>query len=410
MQITDQEEKQRQMTPVGLPSQPLEADPDHNGTPLLSVAEADAILSKAAAEIERQLLATRKRTASTTLADGLEILWLVAVLCGGLVGMTWLCLTYPHTLVILYAKTTPATITVTLGLATRPLAPVTVTRSQTAPTTGTGHQDATQARGNLTFYNGSFTPTTIEAGTIFPASDGIQVVTTETITIPPGNPPTYGEATVPAHAMQAGGKGNLNAGVLHTTVSSDVLVKNSQFTGGSDARNFQAVAPVDLDRLRRTTTQLVNQTIQHAFIFRPGETVQETSCTMQTTANHTSGEEASQVTVNVSATCQGVAYRQDVFQHQATVAFTQTRPAAHYHTIGSVQTTIQSTSPFVVTIRGQWVYTFSADYEQSLAEKIVGATPTQARTVLLQTGVIADASIPGKLPPDGYIDFLVLVG
>jgi len=65
--------------------------------------------------------------------------------------------------------------------------------------------------------------------------------------------------------------------------------------------------------------------------------------------------------------------------------------------------TITTATPLTVSVHGRWVYTFSPDYTESLAEKIAGTTPSQARTLLLHTGVIADASIPGKLPPDGSL-------
>jgi hypothetical protein len=112
----------------------------------------------------------------------------------------------------------------------------------------------------------------------------------------------------------------------------------------------------------------------------------------------------------VSSTCRGIAYRLDDLIRKATAAFMTTRPGAHYHLVGPVQATIQRAAPVTVSIRGRWTYTFSLDYQESLAEHIAGTTPSQARHLLLHTGVIADASIPGKLPPDGsLIDFLVLV-
>jgi hypothetical protein len=403
-----QEQANEQTTPTLPTSQP--------GAPVSMVEtsenddDPDVIFMKAVAEIDTQPLAKVKprRTGTLTIADVLEIGVLVSVLCFGLLGSAYLALTYPHTLVILYVKEQPASITVALDLATRPLAPITLTRSQTAPTTGAGHQNATQAGGQITFYNGSFTSKTIDAGTLFTAIDGIQVMTNETITIPPGNPPTYGEATVPAHAVPTGRKGNINAGAINTTVSSDVLVKNSQFTGGSNARDFQAVAQADLDNLTTATTQLVNQQILLAFILRPGETVHETSCTTKTATDHAIGAEAHSVTLTIVKTCAAIAYNRQQLESLATAAFTQTRPGVNYHLIGGVLTSLHTVSPLFMTIHGKWVYTFTPDYQQYLAEKIAGATPFQARKVLLQTGVISYASVPNTLPPAGFIDFLVL--
>jgi hypothetical protein len=122
------------------------------------------------------------------------------------------------------------------------------------------------------------------------------------------------------------------------------------------------------------------------------------------------GAEAARLTVTVSSTCQGLAYRLDDLSRKATAAFLTTRPGGNYHLVGRVQATIQRAAPVTVSLQGRWMYTFSSDYQEALAERIAGTTPSQARQRLLHTGVIADASIPGKLPPDGsLIDVLVLV-
>ena len=149
---------------------------------------------------------------------------------------------------------------------------------------------------------------------------------------------------------------------------------------------------------------------QTAFTLRPGEQVQPTNCHTITTANHKVGDEAQSVTLTGVKTCSAVAYNSQQLESQATAAFTHTKPAANYHLVGSVQTTVQSVSPVFVTIRGKWAYTFSPDYEQLLAQQIAGDTPAQARKALLGTGIIAYASIPNTLPPAAmYINFLVLV-
>jgi hypothetical protein len=116
------------------------------------------------------------------------------------------------------------------------------------------------------------------------------------------------------------------------------------------------------------------------------------------------------VTVRTSKTCSAVAYSQDELTREATAAFTQTKPAANYHIVGSVQTTLHSVSPVSVTISGKWAYTFSPDYEQLLAQSIAGDSPAKARKVLLRTGVISYVSIPSTLPPALYINFVVLEG
>src|SRR5437016_4757813 len=46
------------------------------------------------------------------------------------------------------------------------LSPITLTHSQSVPTTGRGHQDARAATGFITFYNGQLQSITVAAGTI----------------------------------------------------------------------------------------------------------------------------------------------------------------------------------------------------------------------------------------------------
>lgn len=264
----------------------------------------------------------------------------------------------------------------------------------------------------MTVFNGSFSSQSIPIGTVFTGSDGVKVATSEAVTVPAAQPPQFAQVQVTAYALTTGSNANIAAGDINLALTGDLLVKNlTAFTGGRNARTYRAVAQYDLQQVTTATTQQVQQTLPQAFTLGEGEGLYETSCSTKTAADHAIGAEAATLTVTVSSTCQGIAYSLNELTHKATAAFMITQPGAKYHTSGSVQTTIQRSAPLTVTIHGRWAYTFSTDYKESLAEKIAGATPSQARKLLLRTSVIADASIPGKLPPDGsLIDFLVLVG
>src|SRR5258708_26157208 len=98
------------------------------------------------------------------------------------------------------------------------VSPLTLRQSQTVPTTGHRHQDARQATGTLTFYNGQLNQVTVPAGTTLTASDGIQVITDQDAPIPPESQtitPTLGQATVLAHAVTPGSKGNIPTGDIN---------------------------------------------------------------------------------------------------------------------------------------------------------------------------------------------------
>src|SRR5712692_7156349 len=101
--------------------------------------------------------------------------------------------------IIPQVQTVSTTATISVGesgadIYGRLLSPLTMSQSQTTQATGRGHQDATRASGSLTFYNASFSPQTIPAGSIFLGGDGIQIATSATITVPANNPPQDGLA------------------------------------------------------------------------------------------------------------------------------------------------------------------------------------------------------------------------
>jgi len=83
--------------------------------------------------------------------------------------------------------------------------------TQTVPATGKGHIGPRQARGTLTFYNAATYAQTVASGTALTGADGVQVVTDAPALLPAGNPPLFGIAAVPAHAVEAGPQGNITA-------------------------------------------------------------------------------------------------------------------------------------------------------------------------------------------------------
>jgi hypothetical protein len=240
MQETEQEQKQP-LAPADATSEPLSPA----SVPRIDTPDDDPeeIFLNAIAEIDTQPLPPPQQSQ--------EVYWPLVILtllfffsfAGGTVIAL---LTYPTVTIDVVPVTRSVTLTMPLALPTRTLALVTLTRAETAPTTGHGHQDARPARGTLTLFNGLFTAQTVPIGTVFTGADGVKVATEAAVTIPAGNPPSYGQATVEAQALQAGSRGNLAAGDITTTVSSGVLVKNRPFGGGRDARDFQAVAQPDL--------------------------------------------------------------------------------------------------------------------------------------------------------------------
>lgn len=327
-------------------------------------------------------------------------------------GAVLALLTYPTVTIEVVPLTKQASLTTPLAFPTRTLAPVTLTKSETAPTTGTGHQDARQATGTLTFYNGLFTIQSIPAGTVFTGQDRVKIATDQRVTIPANSPPVDGQATIAAHALSSGPGGNITAGDITTTIVDGVLVKNNPFSGGRDARSFQAVAQQDIDRLTSALQSTLRQQLPQAFGLRPGEAVQPTNCRFTISQNHQTGAEAQTVTVLAISTCTGIAYNIEQMSQQAIALFThQTAPGANYQLVGEVQVQLVSVAPLTVSCRGLWAFSLSQDYEQFLAQKIAGDSPQQARKYLLQTGFLTRATVPDKLPQDpAHIHFQVFIG
>jgi hypothetical protein len=97
----------------------------------------------------------------------------------------------------------------------RTLSAVTMSQEQTAPTTGKSHEDAQPGCGLITFYNAAPYAQTIVAGTLLTGSNGVQVVTEQSITVPAAVMPTEGQASVPAHTTTTGPASNIQAGDIY---------------------------------------------------------------------------------------------------------------------------------------------------------------------------------------------------
>lgn len=325
------------------------------------------------------------------------------------------------------ALTTSATFPIGTGpgdVTGRVLPVLTLSQSQTEQATGRGRQDARPASGTLTFYNGSFSSQTIEAGTVYTGSDGVQVATDQTVTVPaaiPGNPPQFGQAFVSAHAIQTGANGNIQAGDISVTTST-LQVKNSQFQNGQDARDFTYVTKSDLQQAIYALTSQVQLSEQGALSgqLQQGEALSILPCKPSAISNHQSGEEARSVTVTVSARCRGVAYEENSLQRAALqlVHSRLTHLNTHYQLIGAIQitqraTTLQNGSAtLTASLHGVWVYQMN----KAQIKTLVAGKPRLAAIQLLsklpgvQKVSIAGISENSPLPDDlSHIHLLIYV-
>jgi len=309
----------------------------------------------------------------------------------------------PTVTITLIEKVQPVTLSSTLHVG-RVVDPITLSQSKTTPTTGHGHQPATRAVGTLTFYNGLFTSQFIPQGTIFTGSDGIQIATSESVTIPANNPPQDGQATIPAHAVNEGTSGNIAAGDITITINNELLVRNSQFHGGQDERDFKAVTQADINILStmlKTSLQISMQATLESQVHN-GESLQPFPFTPTTTTDHRAGDQALTVAVTVSVTCSGVSYDTKTLHDQATKLLSNQalkHLGAGYTLYGDaqIQVTRATINPTLLsfTATGTWVYEVTSQVQEQIKTQVLGKSKQTALQILTSLPGIKRATIDG---------------
>jgi hypothetical protein len=306
----------------------------------------------------------------------------------------------------------------------RLLPPLTLTQTKTAPATGKGHQDAEAAMGMITFYNGLFTSQTIAAGTTLNGSDGVQVVIDQLAVIPAAlatTPPTYGQVTVSAHALEPGPQGNIPVRDINQACClPSVLAQNSAaFQGGQHERDYTVISREDIDQGVASLTTTLIQSEHAAFTVQlaTNEALATPPCRRTVTADHQAGAEAATVTVTVSEQCTAIAYDAAVLRERATQVLAHElaqRVGTHYSLVGAVRVSVlyariidqrREVARMNANIEGTWIYQFSQQQLQRIKQLIAGKTPSQAVRILLGLPEIQRATIAGlgenrSLPKD----------
>jgi hypothetical protein len=360
---------------------------------------------------------TEKREPIDPLLCATGIFFLILIL-SSLLFQVYMVLNPPIATVTIVPKSQSITLQETLQLG-RLVSSITISQEATAPTTGKGHQDAKQARGTITFYNGQLNSVTVPAGTMITASNGVQIITDQDVTIPAldtaANPPTVGQRAVSAHAINPGGRGNIPAfDINQPCCSASIIAKNvTPFTGGQDTRNFQTVARRDIDTTATTLKTTLAESMQGALQaqLRPGEALQTLPCTPTLSADRHIGQESVSVKVTVSETCSAAAYNTDALVSKATdLVSHQARQqlGTGYSLIGTVQVTIaqatvtHTTATLIFSCQGTWVYALSQQAQMQIKHLIAGKPRQEAIKLLVAMPGIETATVEGddqtKLP------------
>ncbi len=308
-----------------------------------------------------------------------------------------------------YILLNPFTVTITLAARSQQLSlrgtlqlgrvlnPITLSQSQTTPTTGHGHQDAKSATGSITFYNGQLQSVFVPAGTLLTGNDGEQVETSQDATVPAESqsiPPALGLATVSAHAVIAGAQGNIATGDINQGCCATAIkaVNTASFSGGQDERDFQTVAKSDITTTAAPLKATLAQSVQGALRgqLHANDGVVTPSCTTTPMSDHQPGQEATTVKVTVSETCSAVAYNSQQLESSVTQLLTAQatmKLGAGYSILSNPQITVTQATParqvtLSFTSVSTWVYALSSAQQQHLKAIIAGKNTQQALQLL----------------------------
>ncbi len=284
----------------------------------------------------------------------------------------------------------------------RSLSVSTQPQSKTVKATGTGTTTGTHATGILTIESFSGAQT-FNTGMVLKNEEGastLSMMLDATVTVA-----SSGTATVPAHVVQVGTKGNIAseswcAPVCGASPGGSWRAYNtSPFSGGQDPQPYTAVQQSDIDdavsALETNNTPNAQQVLQEQ-VHANEHFVGTPTCNPNVTKDHAAGDEANSVMVMVTFTCTGEVYDQQGALAMAKQWLKQDgakNPGASYALVGNVVATqigaqISDANQGIISVsvaaEGVWVYKFSDAQEQVLAKLIAGKKKATAQSLLSQ--------------------------
>lgn len=281
--------------------------------------------------------------------------------------------------------------------------------SRVVSTTGTQTIPGTQARGTLFFDNSSHQSFILQSGTQFMASDSVQVVLAQAVTIPPRQDGVDGTISAPALAAAAGAAGNIGAGALASTCcNNQVVVSNSQaFTGGTNPRTAHIVTQADLNSAQNALTPGLEketlQKIQRQFAaseVRAGSPV----FSVVSSSDQPVGARSNTVTVQVSVTATEIVYNAQAARQMALQLLGEKaaqNPGDNYRpnsppVVATPVVTAQEKNGAIylsVSVHGVWFYQISQQQIDLWRQSIKGATSQLAQAFMKQQPGVASVTI-----------------
>ncbi|EFH90048.1 baseplate J/gp47 family protein [Ktedonobacter racemifer] len=296
---------------------------------------------------------------------------------------------------------------------------ITMSQARTGATTGKTHQDAQAAHGSITFYNSATYAQMIPAGTLVTAANGIQAATDQDVTIGAASYPTFGQASVSAHAIVAGPAGNLKAGAIYGPCCRvNISAVNGAFRGGLDARDYQTVTQRDIDIVAEVLKTGLDQGTEAALQaqVQGSETLATPlHCQQRADPDHRPGEEATTIHVTLNETCTGIAYQTQPLHALLTQAINVQavrQLGAGYAPNGDTQVTAkaQGTNRIQAIGTSRWVYQFTQAQQEQIKGTIAGKSQAQTKTLLLAQPGVQSVSFSGNttLPDKQGIRFVIV--
>jgi serine/threonine protein kinase len=285
-------------------------------------------------------------------------------------------------------------------------------QTKTVPASGHGHQNATAAKGTLTFSQVGQN-SNIQTGQTLTGFDGIQIITDQAFSINVGQ-----TIDVSAHAVNAGSCCNIGAfdinyqanviDVLTNQTKTTVFVANKQpFSGGQDAFDYNFVKQSDIDSVANTFVNQLTKDAQ-AGVEKQVKPNQQPAVDMQCKPNikpnHKVNDRVDNVTVNVAVTCSREYVVPQEVQNAALGAFKNdalTKFGNSYMLSGSAVVNAPSTGTqlsdgdvtFQVKVDGIWYYHFSDNQQQQIIQNILGKSQSSANDVLIHTPGVSKVAI-----------------
>ncbi len=276
--------------------------------------------------------------------------------------------------------------------------------SKSASAHATGSIPGRSATGTLTFINLSRSSITISGGTLTGA-DGVQVYFAG-LTVPPSTINVLGTAA------NEGTAGNIPALDIngYCCGNSSIFVKNpSGFAGGQNPQTNAVITQNDINSATNTLIAQVKPEAQSQLKgqVRANEDVvpNTLNCTANVKANHAVGDVTPTVTVTGTATCSEEVYDRDAALALATTALKAEAvknlgagyaPVNNDIVAGVTQATIidtKHTVSLLVRAEGVWVFQFSDQLKQQLANAIANKSKSDAQSYLLATTGVSAVTI-----------------